>query len=209
MSLDDWHLIFVSACLILALTSLAPLVMAYLPGREEPFFALAVLGEEGMAELYYPGDAPNIEVGEEAHWILYLYNHMGEAQYVAVRAKLLNSTVLAPNSTTLFQSPSPTIYETRRIIRDNETWLHPFDWSLLNVSRDGDSTIIEGLMINGEPFKTNVIGKNVYNFRLVFELWTYDEKSQDLIFGWVSNESYRCAWNQIWFNVTYAHERST
>jgi hypothetical protein len=204
MSLDDWHLVFVSVCLVLVLGACAPVAMAYLPRSGEPFMALAVLGEEGMAEKYYPGDDPSIGVGEEVHWTLYLNNHMREARYVAVRVKLLNSTMLAPNSTSCSPSPAPVVYEVRRVLLDNETWLYPLDWSLLKVGGDGNSVSIEGLMINGRPFQTNAGAVHGYNFRVVLELWGYEESSEGFIFGWVSGEESRCAWNQIWFNVTSA-----
>ena len=204
MSLDDWHLVFVSVCMVLVLAACVPVVMAYLPERNEPFMALAVLGDEGMAEKYYPGDDPNIEVGEEVRWTLYLYNHMGEARYVAVRVKLLNSTMLAPNSTSCTPSAAPVVYETRRVLLDNETLLYPLDWGLLEVGGEGDLVSIEGLMINGGSLQTGVEAVHGYNFRVVLELWVYEEASEDLTFGWASGEESRCAWNQIWFNVTSA-----
>jgi hypothetical protein len=202
MSLDDWHLVFVSVCLVLVLGACAPVAMAYLPRRGEPFMALAVLGEEGMAEKYYPGDDPSIGVGEEVHWTLYLYNHMGEVRYVAVRVKLLNSTMSSPNSTSCSPSPAPVVYEVRRILLDNETWLYPLDWSLTDVGGDGGLVSIEGLMMNGEAFQTDAESVHGYNFRVVLELWTYDEASEGFIFGWASGEESHCVWNQIWFNAT-------
>jgi hypothetical protein len=202
MSLDDWHLVFVSVCLVLVLASFAPVVIAYLPRRREPFMALAVLGEEGMAEKYYPGNDSSIGVSEVVHWTLYLYNYMGEVRYVAVRVKLLNSTMLAPNSTSCSPSPAPVIYEVRRVLLDNETWLYPLDWSLLNVSWNSESIMIGGLMINGEPFQTDAEAVHGCNFRVVLELWGYEESSGGFIFGWASGEESHCAWNQIWFNTT-------
>ena len=41
MSLDDWHLVFVSVCLMLVLAAAAPVGVALLPRREESFFAFA------------------------------------------------------------------------------------------------------------------------------------------------------------------------
>ena len=201
MSLDDWHLVFVSVCLVLVLAVCSPLAMAYLPRRGEPFFALAVLGEEGMAEHYYPGDDPLIEVGEEVRWTLYLYNHVGEAQYVAVRVKLLNSTMLAPNSTSCSPSPAPVVYEVRRVMMDNETWLYPFSWSIEDVEPVGDFLEIKQLSMNGGPIGTRSVAEGGSNYRFIIELWVYDEDFKDLQFGWRYGDELRCAWNQIWFNA--------
>ena len=202
MSLDDWHLVFVSVCLMLVLAASAPVAVALLPSREESFFALAVLGEEGMAESYYPEDDPRIEVGEEIHWTIYLYNHMGETQYVAVRVKLLNTTVLSPNSTLCSPSPSPVVYEVRRVLMDNVTWLYPFSWSIEDIELVGDFLEIKFLTVNGAPIGTRAISEMDLNYRLVFELWVYDVDLQDFRFGWRYGDEMRCAWNQIWFNGT-------
>ena len=202
MSLDDWHFVFVSICLVLALAACVPVVMALLRSREEPFFALAVLGEEGMAERYYPGDDPRIEVGEEVRWTVYLYNHMGETRYVAVRVKLLNSTVLAPNSTSCSPSLAPVVYEVRRVMMHNQTWLFPFSWSILKVEQVGDFLDVRSFSANGDSIDTHVVALYGFDYRVVLELWVYDEGLRDFRFGWSCDDEVSCAWNQIWFNVT-------
>ena len=204
MSLDDWHLVFVSVCLILIFAACAPVIMTLAPIREEPFMALAVLGEEGMVEHYYPDDDPEIEVGEEVHWTLYLNNHMGEAQYVSLRMKLLNSTMSAPNSTTCSQSPASAIYEVRRVLLDNGTWIYPFTWSIVDVERVGDFIMVTQLSANKNFIEIEAIAKDGYNFRFVLELWVYDSDLKDFKFGWSSGDELRCAWTQIWFNATSA-----
>jgi hypothetical protein len=202
MSLDDWRLVFVSALLILALCVFGPFTMAYFPRSEERFFALAVLGEEGMAEKYYPGDDPNIGVGETVNWTLYIYNHMGEAQYVAVRVKLLNSTIPPPNSTACVPSPAPMVYEIRDVLLHNETRLHPFSWSIEEAGRSGDFVGVSLLSVNGDLVKADAFSEDGFNFRFVFELWVFDEKSDDFRFGWRCSDESLCTWNQIWFNAT-------
>jgi hypothetical protein len=202
MSLDDWHLVFVSVCIMLVLAACSPVVAAYLPRREEPFFALAVLGEKNMAEHYYPGDDPNLKVGETARWTVYLYNHMGSAQYISIRFKLLNSTMSAPNSTSCLPGSGPIFYEVRRVLTDNETLLQPLGWSIVDVGRVGDSVMIEGLSVNGYYIKTDSIARNGSNFRIILELWVYNTDLRDFRFGWSYDDELRCAWNQIWFNAT-------
>jgi len=202
MSLDDWHLTFILICTVLIVAAFIPVVSAFLPRNEEPFFALAVLGENGMAEHYYPDENSTIKVGTEVHWFIYIYNHMGKSQYVSIRVKILNSTIMTPNSTSCTPSEAPTTHEIRRILLENQTWSYPFNWILQNVTKFDNSTTINSLLINGERLQSNIRARNGYNFRLVFELWVYDPSSDDLVFGWKSGQEPSCAWNQIWFNVT-------
>jgi hypothetical protein len=187
---------------MLVLAACSPVVAAYLPRREEPFFALAVLGENGMAEHYYPGDDPNLKVGDAVRWTVYVYNHMGSAQYVSIRFKLLNSTMSAPNSTSCLPGSGPVFYEIRRVLTDNETLLQPFNWSIVDVGQIGDYVVIDGLSVNGNFIKITSIAKSGSNFRIVIELWVLDHASNDFVFGWNYGDEMRCAWNQVWFNVT-------
>ena len=202
MSLDDWRLVFVSVLLILMLGVFGPIAMAYLPRGQEKYFALAVLGEEGMAEKYYPDDDPDIGVGEDVTWTLYVYNHMGEAQYVAVRMKLLNSTTPTANSTSCVPSPAPMVYEIKDVLLNNETRLYPFTWSIEEAGRFGDFVGINRLSLNYDLVEADVYSMDGYNFRLVFELWVFDEKLDDFRFGWSCGDESRCVWNQLWFNTT-------
>ena len=202
MNLEELRLIFISICVIIVITPLTPLVMDLLPSKNESFLALAVLGEENQAEQYYPDDDPNIEVGERIQWTLYLYNHIGDIEYTSIRVKLLNSTMKPPNTTTLTPSPAPVLMEFRQVLLKNETRLQRFDLEMIQVTRENDIVRIEALKINGDTFQTDVASEGSNSFRFVFELWTYDERSNDFIFSWISDGDKRCAWNQIWFNIT-------
>ena len=202
MNLEDWHLVFVSFCLVLVLIACVPLVLKILPSREEYFFALAVLGENRKAEGYYPKNDPRIEVGEEVRWNIYLYNHMGEAQYVSVKVKLLNSTISAPNSTSIEPSSTEAIYEIRRIVLKNETWLYPFSWSIEDLDLQNNYVEIKHLKINTNIIEASSIAQVGTNYRLILELWVYDENIKDFRFGWINEGELYCAWNQIWFNAT-------
>lgn len=204
MNLDDWHLVFVLVCITLLITISAPVVMAYIKINEEQFFVLAVLGEDGMVENYYPDNDPDINVGEEIHWTIYLHNHMGETKYVVVKVKLLSSTMIAPNSTLCSPSPESAIFEVRRVLMDNETWLYPLNWYLLDVEFSNEIASIKSMMINENPYQIDVETMHGYNFRIILELWIYDEISESFNFGWVAKQEPHSAWNQIWFNVTLA-----
>jgi len=201
MNLDDWHLLFVSICVAIILIACVPIVMAFIPSRDEPFLALAILGKDGMAESYYPDDDPNIELGEMVHWTIYLSNHMGEVQYVAVKVKLLNSTNPSPISNSCTPSPAPMIYEVRRVLMKNETGLFLFSWSILDAAQNGDFLEIRALSVNGETIETNALAIYGSDYRVVLELWVFNKNLNEFEFGWDYDDEKRCAWNQIWFNV--------
>ncbi|EMR72943.1 Protein of unknown function (DUF1616) [Thaumarchaeota archaeon SCGC AB-539-E09] len=203
MKLDDWRIVFIASTLILILLVFAPVFGLFLPKSGEKFLALAVLGEGGMAENYYPNDDPELEVGEKVHWSIYMYNHMGSVQYVAVRCKLIDSTISSPNSTSCDPFPVSHIYEIRKIMNKNETWLYPLEWSLAKVTEYDGQTSIEGVNINGIHVDTDAASQSRYNFRMAMELWVYDSTEGRFEFGWKAGEERRCAWNQIWYNATY------
>lgn len=202
MSLSHERLIVISICVMLILVSFAPAIAAYLPSREEHFFALAVLGENQMADRYYPEQDSNIKIGEDVHWFIYLHNNMGDAQYVAIRVKLTNSTTPPPNSTSCTPTPSSVIFEVKRVLTKNETWLYPFDWKILEASRQENSVIITNLGLNDIEVLVDAEAVQGHDFRMVIELWAFDLTSQDFVFGWSTSNGLRCAWNQVWFNMT-------
>jgi len=201
LNLENYRTLFVSVSLILILVASAPVIGMFLPREEEPFFALALLGVGGMADQYYPDGDPNIGVGVPVRWHLYLYNHMGGAQYVAVRVKLLNSTLPGPDSALYRPSPVPAFFELRRVLVNNETWISLFFWRVSGADYR-DMVAITQLVVNNVTLSLDARALRGYNFRLVFELWVYDDASGGFGFGWRSGQEYRCAWNQIWFNVT-------
>jgi uncharacterized membrane protein len=172
------------------------------PTLNEQFFAMWILGSKGLTSNYYPNDNANISMGEPVNWTLGVYNHMGGLEYVIVRVKLINSTLPAPNGFNGTASPVPELLEFRRMIIDNDTWSIPFVWKLSNLTRQGPSVIINGLSVN-QTALNGFLGSATYgrNFRLVFELWFYDETGEPS-FSWSSGGTLRSVWTQIWFNAT-------
>jgi len=175
------------------------------PPPAERFFAMWILGSNGLAEHYYPDDNPNLTVGNQVNWTLGVYNHMGALEYVVVRVKLLNSTLSSPNELAGNPSSVSPMIELTRILVDNETWSAPFVWKILGVSLSAGNVSIDKISINGIPFLGQLAqATSGYNYRFVFELWFYDEAAGDLSFSWRTGEGQRAVWTQIWFNVTYS-----
>src|SRR5208282_4295202 len=120
-----------------------------------------------------------------------------------VRVKLLNSTLNSPDELTGTPSSVAPIFEFARVLVDNETWSIPFVWRVLNIAKQSNNLLITGLSINQTAITGN-LGQAISgsDFRLVFELWYYDQTGSDLVFTWpgvggVNN----AAWIQMWFNM--------
>jgi len=190
--------VFVSVFMIFAM--LAYVVVT--PWPKERFFQLYALGETRMAERYYPNNNPSITTDTPVKWYLGTTNFMGSSQLAIIRAKLGNQTLTPPNETTATPAPLPTLIEFRRVLQNNETWEFPFVWKITNTTAIGSLTYLT-LNINGIETRVEEVGaKDGYNYRIIFELWTLDTESNDIIFGWKASNQPRAAWLQLWFNAT-------
>lgn len=173
------------------------------PPPSEQFYAMYILGSNGLAENYYPNDNPNLTVGEPINWTIGVYNHMGSLQYVVVRLKLLNSTLRSPDELTGTPSTAAPLFEFARILVNNETWSIPFVWKLLAISSSASEVLITSISINQITLTGNLVkAVSGINYRLVFELWFYDTAANDLVFSWHAQSGQHSVWTQIWFNVT-------
>lgn len=191
--------IFISLNLILGMLTYVTIT----PRPKEKFFQLYVLGENRMAEKYYPNDNPTITLNQPVKWFLGVTNLMGSTQYIIVKVKLGNSTLNPPNESNYTESPLPTITEFRHILLDNETWEFDFKWFIERTEAKSGMLYISSININNANAPISGVGaENGSNFRLIFELWSYDVPSKQFILGWYDGEERRVNWLQLWFNVT-------
>ena len=87
--------------------------------------------------------------------------------------------------------------EVRRILDEAEELVYPFEWSIKKPEEN--ETIVT---INSHELKPFLDVSEEMNYRLVFELWTFDEKNNEFIFGWIADDLVRnCVWNQLWFKI--------
>ena len=191
--------IFISATIVFSMLA----YVAATPRPAEQFFQIYVLGEGGKAERYYPGNNPNIPVGQAVRWYVGATNFMGSLQYVVIRVKLGNATLKAPDDTNRLPSPTPVLLEFKRVLMNNETWEFPFTWIIRESNKTGDVISPTVLEMNGVTIRnSDVSALNGYNFRVFFELWTFDPENGAVMFGWRTGSERRVAWLQIWFNAT-------
>lgn len=173
------------------------------PPPPDQFFAMWLLGSNGLVANYYPNNSSTLVVREPVNWSIGVYNHMNGLEYVVVRVKLLNSTLSSPDELKGTPSSVSEIFEFSRILVDNETWSIPFAWMIMNLTQDRGGLAITGLSINQILMNGNLgSATSGINFRLVFELWSYDENSGKLSFSWTAAGANQSVWTQIWFNAT-------
>jgi uncharacterized membrane protein len=177
--------------------------VATTPRPQEQFFQFYVLGANRMAADYYPNNDSNIRLGESVKWYVGVTDLMGNMQLVSIRVKLGNETISPPNDTQAQPSFAPLVTEFMRFIQNNETWEFPLVWRISNVSSVEGSTRILELQINNQTFPVqDSSARNGYNFRLIFELWTWNVDTAGFGFGWYAGTEHRVAWLQVWFNAT-------
>jgi len=191
-------IIFASAFMIFAMLA----YVAVTPLPKEKFFQLYALGDTKKAERYYPNNNTNLSTDTPVKWYLGTNNFMGSIQIAIIRVKLGNQTLVSPNETQATPAPLPILVEFRKVLLNNETWEFPFVWKIANITDVGNLAYLT-LNINGaEKYIEEVGAKDGYNYRLVFELWTLDIESNEIVFGWKASNQRRAAWLQLWFNAT-------
>ena len=191
---------FLIGGLVLVLIIAVAVISYFWPRYEERFFELGLLGRNKMAEDYYPNGNSSLEVGSDVLWYIYIHNHMGTVQDVLVRAKLVNSSMLIPDDREHVPSPAPFFFELPVSLDVDETKTIPFSWSILEADFQNDSIIINRLMVNNQTVNIDVSAFFDSRCRVVFELWVYDQSSNEYRFGWDSGEDFYSVSLYIWFS---------
>jgi uncharacterized membrane protein len=174
-----------------------------LPGPREQFFQLYVLGANHTTTNYFPRNNPEILVGEPINWYLGVTDNTSTMQLVSIVVKIGNQTISTPDDQNGTDSPAPILTEYARFIIDNDTWEIPFVWSVSNATMNAGSTYITRLQVNNQTYPIPTwSAKNGDNFRIIFELWTWQTDNNTFEFGWNIEGQHRVAWLQVSFNMT-------
>ena len=191
--------VFTIAVLILILIITVALISTIWPRSETRFFELGLLDKNQTAKAYFAIDNSTIEIGTQVKWFIFVHNHMGSAEKISVRVKLLNPTMAQPIDSKNTPSPSSFFLELPSSLSINETVLLPFSWSIPQVTSQDGATNIRQVTVNNQIFDIN-ISSNDY-FSLVFELWVYDQVSQTYLFGWRSGNDFSSASINMGFKI--------
>jgi hypothetical protein len=190
--------IFVTLLILFEMAAYASTIVR----SQEQFFQFYLLGANHSASDYYPDQDTNIRLGEPITWYVGATDNMGATEFVSIRVKVSNATIKAPNDLQALPSAAPAVAEFARFLQDNETLEIPFIWSLSNVSLYQGSVHILMLQINNETYQiSDWSANNGYNFRLIFELWTWNVDTANYQIGWMSGDQHKIAWLHIWFNL--------
>ena len=192
--------------LILFMTVALALISTFWPKYEERFFEFGLLGKDKMAESYYPNNNSTLNLGSQVNWYVYLHNHVGSFQEVIVRVKLLNSTMELPNNKEHKPSPFVSFIDFPLSLSVDDSKFVTFSWSILEAVSQNDSVILKSLMVNDQTFAVNVSALSNSFFRMVFELWVYDESSQEYLFGWESGEDFSSASIHLMFRANISED---
>ena len=195
---DNKKVITIAAFIILLILTVA-LISTVWPTNETRFFELGLLDKNKAATAYFAIDNSTLEIGTQVRWFIFVHNHMGNAEKVSVRVKLLNSTMSQPIESKNTPSPSSFFLEIPLSLSINETVLLPFTWGISEAASQDGTTIIRQLTVNNQTLDINVSSKNY--FSLVFELWVYDQISQNYLFGWHSGNDFSSASVNMGFKI--------
>ena len=175
------------------------------PKNSDDYLAIYTLGSEGLAENYFPGDQADILPGTQLSWYVGVYNHMSTLMLVKVEFKLLNLTMQGPDQVNGIPSQRDAFFDETQLLLSNETWTLPVVWSVgTTASMSGNTTEIHSLVFNNDTLTNNVETPALsgFNYRIVIELWVYNDATGAFAFQWTANGNQQVAWNEIWFNMT-------
>ncbi len=197
LKFENYRNLLLAACLIALLLAALPgvSVLVTFPRVGEKFSELWLLGPNHMAE-----DYPfNITIGQSYAVYLGVGNHLGSSAYYAVYIKFRNQTQPLPNATTPTPSSLPILYEIRAFVQDSKTWEKLIVFSVLEASQSETSSIVNRLVINGRPVRTNSSTiwdseRKGFYYELFLELWIYDTVSKNL--------GFHNRFVGIWLNMT-------
>jgi hypothetical protein len=167
--------------------------------------SLSILSANLTTDDYFNNDNSTIDVRNPSRWYASVHNGVGSPEYVALRIKLLNSSqAVSDDISDISVGPSPgsTVYEIKQMIENNSTVVVPLEWSITDVGKVANNTIIERLNINGNDIENlHLASPSGKNFRFIVELWNYDPNTNDFTYVWSDGQNNRSVWSQIWFNL--------
>lgn len=193
-------LVIIGAVIAIVIIAVS-LISTFWPRYEMQFIELGLLGKEKVAKDYFSNENSTVSLGTQVNWYIYLHNHMEGPQNVIIKVKLINSTMQVSNDEEHIPSPSASFIELSTPLSDNETLLVPFSWSVTEVTSLSGLILLRQLIVNDQSVDVDISTISDSFFQMIFELWVYNQSSQEYEFGWQSSQGFSSASLHIGFRV--------
>ncbi len=169
------------------------------PKPAQSYMGFGVYSQQGL-QGYVPGNM-TITPPQTLNWNLTVANGTGREQFIMVIVRIGNSTTFSPNVTSP-ATPLPELGRLDRFVSDGETSNINFTWTVESTNQTGDLVFLN-LQINGQSVSSAPIGSvSGSNFRLIFELWTFDLSSGSFEYGYPGEFAQIGTWLQVWFSTS-------
>lgn len=169
------------------------------PKPTQSYMGFGVYSQQGL-QGYVPGNM-TITPPQTLNWNLTVANRTGREQFIMVIVRIGNSTTFSPNVTSP-ATPLPELGRLDRFVGDGETSNINFTWTVESTNQTGDLVFLN-LQINGQSVSSAPIGSvSGSNFRLIFELWTFDLSSGSFEYGYPGEFAQIGTWLQVWFSTS-------
>ena len=169
------------------------------PKPAQSYMGFGVYSQQGL-QGYVPGNM-TITPPQTLNWNLTVANGTGREQFIMVIVRIGNSTTFSPNVTSP-ATPLPELGRLDRFVGDGETSNINFTWTVESTNQTGDLVFLN-LQINGQSVSSAPIGSvSGSNFRLIFELWTFDLSSGSFEYGYPGEFAQIGTWLQVWFSTS-------
>ncbi len=170
------------------------------PSSSQAFLGFGVFSERGTLSDYVPGAGLSLSVSETLTWRLDIFNRMGVIQLVRVVVRVGNLTTSSPGGTDP-DSQLPSLGMIERFVPDQDTAVIDFSWRVVSINQTSGMIFPRFQINNGTPVSSRVGTPEGRDFRIIFELWTYNPDAGEFQYGWTSGGSKYVSWLQVWFDV--------
>lgn len=186
--------------LLVSFTVIYSSVAFYLfsPTPAQSFMGFGVLSNQGTLSQYVPGSGLGVTTNQTLSWHLQVLNRMGTVQFVRLVFRLGNLTTTSPTDSGPADS-LPQVGSAERFIANQDTASLNFTWKVVNATQA--ALIFLKLQVNsGSPGWIPLGSATGRDFRVIFELWTYDPSSNSFQYGWKDGNTWRGTFLQVWFD---------
>jgi len=201
LNFKKFKFIFILIFILIIIILIIAAIGTFWPKYEEEFIGLGLLGKNKTAEGYYPDDNPNLEIGSNVDWYIYVENHFGKSNDILIKIKLLNSEMELPDDKEGRASPIMAFTEFPLSLSMDEQLLIPLSWSIYEADNQNSLSVIKKLIINDEIVQLSPVSSLDSRFTMVLEIWVFDPISQEYYFGWEDGSRLSSASTYIHFNV--------